>query len=623
MMKAQMTPTRDRLEDRNFHWLSILGRVKRGLTTTQASAALQVVYKPLVEAELASLGVDVTPARRERYLNGKLVLLPGYNGVPTFREQASAPLYVLMSMVGLVLLIACANVANLMVAWGFGRQKEVAVRLALGARRSHLVRQLLVESVTLSVLGAAAGLLAAAWTASLITSHLPGDDGVSALTHDLDARMFVFAFGLSILTGIASGMLSALQATRPDVQGALKDQAASVVGGFGLFRSRQILVIAQVALSLLLLSGSGLFTHSLSNLQRLDPGFRTDHLVLFAMDASRNGYNQPQIRQLYDTIQQRVTALPGVVSAALGSIVPLSGNVSISDVRVDGYQLSPDEDTSTRRELVSPGFFTTMRMPLLAGRDFRAEDRTGVAKVAVVNETFVRSFFGDGSALGKKFAWSDGTPDIEIIGVVKDAKYDDLHNEKVRQVYFPYQQSDRLSEMTVHIHTAVPPEGMMPALRREMAQMDPNLALTNLTSMEDQVRNSLFAERLVAILCAAFSALATLLASVGLYGAMAFSVARRTHEIGIRMALGAERQRVLRMVLKEVVWMCVIGLCVGLPAAVGLARLVRFELYGVGPTDPLTLVGSVVLLLCVSLAAGFLPARRAATIDPMEALHYE
>jgi predicted permease len=621
MMKAQMTPTWDRLEDRNAHWLSLIGRVRHGLSPTQAAAAIQATYKPLVEAELASLRVEITAARRERYLNGKLTLLPGFNGVPTFREQASGTLLVLMCMVGLVLLVACANVANLTAARGFGRQREVAVRLALGARRSHLVRQFLMESVMLSIFGAAAGLFLADWTASLITSHLPGDPG--GLTRGVDARMFVFAFGLSILTGVAFGLLPALQATRPDVQGVLKDQAANILGGSGHLRSRRILVIAQVALSLLLLVGSGLFSRSLRNLQRIDPGFRTDHLVLFTMDASRIGYGQARVLQLYDTIRQRLKKLPGVASAALGDVVPLNGDQNISSVKVEGHQAGPDEDTSSRREEVSPEFFATMRIPLLRGRDFTPQDRQGAAKVAVVNETFVRNFFAGGEAIGKRFAFGRAAADIEIVGVAKDAKYDNLHNENLRQVYIPYGQAERLNTMTAHIQTTLSPEALMPVLRREMAQIDPDLSLSNLISMEGQVRASLFVERLVAILCAAFSALATILASVGLYGAVAFSVARRTHEIGIRMALGAERRRILRMVLKEVAWMWLIGVGVGLPAAVGLARLIQSNLYGVGPTDPVTLAGSVALMLGMSLAAGFLPALRAATVDPMEALHYQ
>jgi predicted permease len=621
MMKTQMTPTWDRLDDRNAHWLSILGRVRHGLSQTQAAAAIQVTYKPLIEAELASVRGDISPARRERDRNGKLILLPGYNGVPTFREQASGTLLVLMGMVGLVLLVACANVANLTAARGFGRQREIAVRLALGARRSHLVRELLTESVMLSIFGAAGGLVLADWTAALITAQIPGDPG--GLTRGVDARMFVFAFGLSILTGVVFGLLPALQATRPDVQGVLKDQAANILGGSGHLRSRRILVIAQVALSLLLLVGSGLFSRSLRNLQRIDPGFRIDHLALFTMDASRLGYGQPRVLQLYDTIQQRLKEMPGVEAAALGSVMPLNGDQNISSVNVQGHPAGPDEDTASRREEVSPEFFASMRIPLLRGRDFTAQDRQGAAKVAVVNETFVRNFFAGGDPIGKRFSFGQAAPDIEIIGVAKDAKYDNLHNENVRQVYIPYAQAERLSTMTARVQTALPPETIMPALRREMAQIDPDLSLSNLISMEGQVRASLFEERMVAILCAAFSALATILASVGLYGAVAFSVARRTHEIGIRMALGAERKRILRMVLKEVAWMCVIGVGVGLPAAVALARLIQSNLYGVRPMDPVTLAGSVGLMLFVSLAAGFLPARRAATVDPMEALHYQ
>ena len=377
-----------------------------------------------------------------------------------------------------------------------------------------------------------------------------------------------------------------------------------------------------MALSLLLVTGAGLLTRSLLNLHRLDPGFRTQSLVLFTIDASRNGYSQSRIRQLYATVRERIAAVPGVSSAALGDIIPLNGDHNQSNIGVTGVEAKQDEVMSAYGEYVS-GFFATMGMSLQRGRDFDARDLADSPRIAIVNETFVRQFFPGDGAVGRKFAWGGGTPNIEIVGVVKDAKYDDLHNQGVRQVYFPFQQAESLADMTVHVRTEAAPAQVMPPLRAEMAQVDPNLALRDLTTMEDQLNRSLFGERILAFLCAAFGALATILACVGLYGVTAFSVARRSREIGIRMALGANRQRILSMVLKEVGWMSLLGVALGLPAAAAVALLIQTQLYGLAATDPLTLVSSAILLLAVSFAAGYLPARRAAGVEPNEVLRYE
>jgi predicted permease len=623
MMKAEMTPTWDRLEDRTAHWLHIIGRLKPGMTVPQAKASLQVIFKPILEADLVPL-TNSTQKFRDRFLAKPLLLDPAYNGVPTFRENASTPLYVLMALVGLVLLIACANVANLLIARGLGRQKEIAIRLALGASRKDVIRQLLAESAVLAFFGAIAGLLVSVWTSSLLVQSIPGEGGLSGLNSSLDLRTVAFTFALAIIAGIGFGLLPAIQSTRPNVYPTLKDQGGSVIGGFGQVRSRQALVVVQVAMSLLLLVGAGLFTRSLINLRKLDPGFRTQNLVLFLVDASRNGYPQPRIHQLYEDIQQRLASVPGASSAAWADIVLLSGDNSQNSISVQGYAPKPDEDMSPHFARVSPGFFATLGIPIVLGRDFTPQDRLGAHKVAVVNEAFARRFFGNENPLGRMFGYArDHQNDVEIVGVVKDGKYDSLRNEKQSMVYVPYLQEDALGEMSAYIRTAAPPETLMPALRAEIAKIDPSLAIWDLRTMESQVNESLFAERLIAILCACFGALATLLASIGLYGVMAFSVARRTREIGIRMALGAGRGRVLAMVLKEVGWMCLAGVSVGVPLAIALSRYLISQLYGVTPTDSLTLVFASVTMIFVSLIAGFIPARRAATVDPTIALRYE
>ena len=622
-MKSEITPTWDRYDDRTAHYLHIIGRLKPGMTIDLAKPSLQVIFKPMLEADLAAMTGDISQKFRERFLAKPLVLTSAHNGVPTFRESTSTPLYVLMAMVGLVLLIACANVANLLVARGLGRQKEVAIRLALGASRKDVIRQLLAESLVLAILGAAAGLIVSAWTSSLLVDAIPGDGGITSLNASLDPRTVAFTFLVALITGLGFGLLPAIQATRPNVYPTLKDQGSSVIGGFGQIRSRQALVVAQVALSLLLLVGAGLFTRSLMNLRKLDPGFQTSNMVTFAVDPSRNGYSPERIREVYRMIVERLSAVPGVRSAALNDIMLLSGDANRNGIHVDGYKPKPEEDMNPHFSAISPGYFSTVGMPLVLGRDFNPADRFGAPKVAIVNETFARHFFPGENALGRRFGLHQGKVDIEIVGVAKDGKYDSLRNENLRYVYTPCAQEETPGYITVDVRSAAAPEAVMPSLRREMAKIDPNLAIFDLETMEARVNESLFAERMIAALCASFGALATVLASIGLYGVTAFSVARRTREIGIRMALGAGRRRVLVMVLKEVSWMCLVGVGLGVPLAIGLSRYLVSQLYGVAPTDLLTLIVSALTMMLVSLIAGILPARRAATVDPTIALRYE
>jgi predicted permease len=466
-MKTAITPTADGYDDRTFHFLHILGRLKPGVTLQQANASLQVIYKPMLDADMAVMGGNVSKRFRDRFLAKAIVLEPGYNGVPTFRENAGTPLYISMAMVGLVLLIACANVANLLVARGLGRQKEIAIRLALGASRKDVIRQLLAESMVLAILGGIAGLLVSLWTSSLMVSTIPGaNGGASGLSASLDPRTVVFTFALALITGIGFGLLPAMQATRPNMYSTLKDQGGSVIGGFGQIRSRQALVVAQVALSLLLLVGAGLFTRSLMNLRKLDPGFRTGNLVVFNVDASRNGYSQPRVHQLYEEMQQRLASVPGVASASLAEIVPLSGDASSNSIQIEGYEPKTDENMNPNFDAVSPGYFRTMGIPLLAGRDFTFQDKLGAQKVAVVNESFVKRYLGTGNPLGRRVGYrAQGATDVEIVGVVKDGKYTTLREEKVNFIYVPYQQDPDLNSISATIRTLGSPEALMPTLR--------------------------------------------------------------------------------------------------------------------------------------------------------------
>src|SRR5579863_6192847 len=477
-MKAEMTPTWDRYEDRDAHYLHILGRLAPQTTIKQATPSLQVILKPMLEADLGVMKGTISQRFKDRFLAKPILLTPAYNGVPTFRENTSTPLYVLMAMVGLVLLIACANVANLLVARGLGRQKEIAIRLAMGASRADIMRQLLTESMVLAILGACAGLFVSAWTSGLLVQSFPSDGGMNGLSASLDPRTVAFTFLLALITGIGFRLLPAIQSTRPNVCPTLKDSAGSVIGGFGQIRSRQALVVAQVALSLLLLVGAGLFTRSLINLRKLDPGFQTSNMVTFSLDASRNGYTPQRIRETYQTVQEHLAMVPGARSAALNDVQLLSGDNNQNGIHIDGYQPKQDEDMNPHFCSISPGYFSTVGTPLLLGRDFTAADRFGSPKVAIVNETFVKHFFNGENPLGKKFGYhQEGPGDVEIIGVAKDTKYDSLRNDKLRLVYVPYLQDATPGYISVDIRTASAPEAVMPTIRREIAKIDSNLAV--------------------------------------------------------------------------------------------------------------------------------------------------
>ena len=392
-MKAQATPTWDMLERRDAHYLHLLARLKPGIAMQQAQASLQPIFKSMLEADLAALQGERPERFRKRFMDKSLLLRPAHNGVPTYREEQGTPVQVMMAMVGLVLLIACANVANLLLSRALGRQKEIAIRLSMGAGRGALIRQFMVESVALAMMGAVAGLIIASWTSDLLIRSLPTSADHSAISPNLDPRAIIFCIALSLFTGCLFGIVPALQATRPNVNSVLKNQSAGVVGGFGQIRSRQVLVAAQVALSLMLLVGAGLFTRSLINLRSLDPGFQTANMAMFTVDASRNGYPRERISRLYEDVQTRIASIPGVKSASASDIVPLSGDQSSSTIRVEGYKAKPEENMNPMFSSVLPGYFDVLGIPMLQGRDFNRQDSFGARKVAIVNETFVRAVF--------------------------------------------------------------------------------------------------------------------------------------------------------------------------------------------------------------------------------------
>ena len=627
MMLSQVMPTwTSGLGDWRVRWLTVMARLKDGVTREQAVARVNVLYAQLLQEDLQRIETK-SERFRAAFLGKRLELLPGGRGVSGLRDQSRTPLLVLMGMVGLVLLIACANVANLLLARASSRQKEVALRLALGATRARLVRQLLVECLLLSLVGGALGIAISLWTADLLLRALPFEAAARVLSPAPDLRIALFAFGLSLVTGLVFGLVPALQSTRPDLAPTLKNEAGMVLGGTAPFRFRKGLVVAQVALSLLLLISAGLFTRSLLNLRRLDPGFRSQRIVTFVVDPSLNGYELERrfafLRQLRDDI----AAEPGVVSVSMADVPLMTDSDMSHTISVAGYEPKEGENMNPNFNEVGPGFFATMGIPLLAGRDFDETDRVGARRVAFVNESFARYFFGGKDPVGRHFTENRlrGKPDAEteIVGLVKDARAGTMREEQRRFVYVPYAQQGNVGEMTVYTRTATEPLVLAPRLREIVRRIDPTLPVTSLKTMDAQIRESLFVERLVAALSAAFGLLATLLAAIGLYGVMSYAVSLRTREIGIRVALGADRRTVLLMVLKEVAILALVGVAIGLPGGYGLGRLVETQLFGLTARDPLTFALATLTLLATAFLAGYLPALKATRVQPMVALRYQ
>jgi predicted permease len=526
-------------------------------------------------------------------------------------------------MVGLVLLIACANVANLLIARGFMRQKEIAVRLSLGASRGRLVQQLLVESLLLSFLGGAAGLALAVVLTRALIALIPVEGQPLLINALPDARILGFTLGLTFLTGIVFGLLPALRASRPDPWTTLKDTVGSIAGTGGSLFLRKGLVTAQVALSFLLLFGAGLFVRSLQNLKTTDTGVALDNLVTFQLSPDLSGYDAQRTVLFYRALRDRLRAAPGVRSAAHAAVPILSGSEWDSYMSVEGHRAADGEDMQAFMNALSPGYFETMRIPFLEGRDFTTLDEKEQSTVAIVNRKFAQHFFKGGSAVGKRLGFGGGPKTkltIEIVGVVADSLYEGPREGVRRQVFVP---NWGRGGAAFYVRTTNASANAYNLIRNEVKQLDASMPVYQVKTLEGQLDETLLTDRLIALLSAGFGLLATILASVGLYGVMAFVVARRRKELGIRLALGAQPGRVIWMVMSEVMLLLAIGLAVGVPAALALGRYVAAQLYGINPHDPWIAGTTMALLTCVSIAAGLIPAHRASRIDPILALRYE
>ena len=638
VMKAQMTPNWDDVDNRRSRWANVFARMKPGVTIEQVKATLQPFFHGLLDEEVRMPAFkDASAYSRDVFLKGQIDILPAAQGRSPIRQQLAEPLKLLMWIVVGVLLIACANVASLLIARAAARQKEIAVRLALGASRSRIVGQLLVESVLLAAAGGILGLLVAAWTTRFLLGYLPTSDTPHVITGSIDYRILAFNFLLSLATGVLFGLVPALRSTKPNLAPTLKDQVGAVVGGSAGVRFRKSLVVAQVTVSVLLLVGAGLFIRSLRNLRLLDLGLKTDNLIALNVSPTLSGYTSVRAKLFEKQIAGRIAALPGVANIAYAQIGLLEGNEWDSSMSVEGYDAKPGENMNPYCNAVSPGYFRTMGIPLVAGRDFDERDARFVAaqpvpntppaySVTIVNESYAKHYFGNRNPIGRHigFGMNPGTKTpIEIVGIVKDAKYTGVRDEIPRQVFFPFLQNDFAGGAVIYVRTSSPPDAAFGAIRQIVRQIDPNIPIYNLRTLEHQIDTSLLNDRIIATLSTAFGLLATLLAVVGLYGVMAYTVARRTREIGVRMALGAGQRDVVWLVMREVLVLVGGGIAIGLVAAFAAGKIVASQLYGVTASDPLTIAAAAAVLAGVALVAGYVPARRATRVNPVLALRYE
>jgi predicted permease len=623
-MYEQMDPNQGKLEDRMNHWVQILGRMRSGFTIARAEAAIAPAYQALLESELPI--VKPSQAGKPKFLAKKLLLDAGSQGRPIVQIDAEGPLTLLMAMVGLVLLIACANLASLLAARGESRQREIAVRLAMGAGRWRLIRQLLTESLLLSLAGGIVGILFASWLLNFLVGEIARGAQVLGLEAQLDSRVMLFAAAISIFTAILFGLAPALRATRVDLQNTLKEQGTSVTGSGGSVRLRKILIVSQVALTAVLLAGSALFVKSMMRLDSASLGVKTDHVLQFSLAPELDGYKPQQTVSLFDQLRREIAAQPGVRAVSVAMIPIFQDSDSSSNFTFEGYERKPEENTDCMTNWISPYYFSAMGIPLVEGREFTEADATASPKVAIINQKLAKKYFAGRNPVGLRVAFGAGNdvhPEVQIVGVVADSKHDDVRDKISPFIYFPYSQFDRLGFGTFYVRTGQDPTVLGGGIRRLIANNDARLPTLQMKTLAEQVDESMFADRLVTFLSLCLGLLAALLAAIGLYGVMAYVVARRTHEIGIRMAIGAQRKDVLRLILGQGAKLAGIGIVIGIAAALALAQFVASLLYGVSWHDPMAYLGVAVLLMLIAGAACYFPARRAMRTDPMVALRYE
>ncbi len=628
-MQPDVMPGQDWLHDDEskvlrIMWLHVMGRLKPGVTTRQAQANISVVFQQLLSSYQVP-GLDAE--NRRAMLDQKIELSGGDKGPSSLRKQLSQPLLVLMTVVGLVLLIACANIANLLLARAAARQKEISVRLAMGANRLRLGTQLMTESLVLAFLGGGLGVAMAGWASQALLQVASETPQAIPLDVHVDLRVLAFTAALSILTGILFGLAPAFRAARFDVASTLKENSRGVLGG-GKMSLGKILVVAQIAISLLLLIGAGLFLRTLQNLKEVQLGYERGKLIVMRVDSLSAGYKNAAAMDLYMRLLDAIRTIPGVRSATFSQNGLFSGSESGTELYVEGYTPAKRGDNGAAFDHVGPDYFLSLGIPLLRGREIGRQDTGASTPVCVINETMAREFFANRDPLGKhiKDLFPGSNSQYEIVGVARDVRDHSLRDKVQRRFYVPVSHAinnETPSFVNYEVRSAGEPGSVIAALRKKVRELDPSLPIRNLDTLDDLVDRRVVQERMIAELSAFFGALALLLASIGLYGVLSYAVARRTNEIGIRMAIGAEQSTVIRMILQETLVLVVTGSVIGLGAAMGLGELVASRMYGVRTADPATLVAATATLTIVAMAAACFPALRAARVDPVVALRVE
>jgi predicted permease len=624
-MKKLVTPWWSAWDDRRTQWVRVMARLKPGISRKQAEVVIQSPYRQIIERETREAGFEgVTDHEREQFLRSRMVLWPGGQGHSLLSSDLREPLSLLMILAGLVLLVTCANVSNLLIARATSRQRETTIRLAMGAGRLRIIRQALIDSLLLASAGGLAALLVASWFARATLLFVPGQLRLT-ISPGINGSVLAFNIIISAVAAILFGLLPAWRMFRLDLVSTLKEQATAVASGPGT-RLRRGMVIVQIGLSLVLLIGAGLLVHSLAELYQVNPGFQTTNLIRFKLDPTKSGYDEQRRIEFCRQLKSQLQAAPGIRSVAFGRVPYLESYTWTNQIVVEGYQVKEGEILVTTCDSVSLDYCKTLRIPLRMGREFEeADELPGAGKVVIVNETFVRIFLADRNPLDCYMGFRWGTnprSDRKIIAVVADSRSHSLRRAVPPLVLIPHTQLG-LADMTVYVRTSLPSRQVFKVIRKQVHEIDSGVPIYEMSTMENQLDNSLATERLVGFLSSLFGVLATVLAMIGLYGVTAYSVARRIQEIGIRMALGAQSRDVLGLILREGMILAGVGIGIGLAIAWGLTRVLRSLLFGITPTDPATFVCAAILLTMVALLASYFPARRAAKIDPMEALRYE
>jgi predicted permease len=623
-MRETLLPGWKGLDNRRSYWAYLFARLKPGVTMAQAQAALDPPYRAIITDVEAPLQTGLSDQTMERFKTKPLTLEPGERGQSDVRSEARAPLLLLLGVTALVLVTACANIANLLLARAANRSVEMAVRLSIGASRRQVLGQLLVESCTLALAGGLAGLVVSKWTLSGIAALLP-PRAVAVIPAETDGTVLLYALGLSLATGVVFGLYPALHSTRPDLVGVLKGHSGQPSGARSASRFRTVLATSQIALSMALLVAAGLFTKSLYNVSRVELGLATDRLVSFAVAPSLNGYTPQQALAFFERVEDAVAALPGATVVSASTVQLIAGNNWNNSVAVQGFEAGPDTNTTASFSLIGPDFFQTLGIPVMAGREFTRGDGATAPKVAIVNQAFARKFNLGDRVIGTRISTdrNAATLDIEIVGLVQDAKYSEVKDAVPPQFFRPYSQGENVGAINFYVKAAGDAAALLGPAQAAVRALDPNLPVENAKTMAQQVRENVFLDRMISTLSAGFAVLATVLAAIGLYGVLAYTVTQRTREFGLRMALGADGASVRGMVLGHVARMTAVGGLIGLLAAVGIGRLAQSLLYELQGYDPLVLTVSAGLLALVAAAAGLVPALRASRIEPMVALRQD